>query len=340
MERIEHPDWKLTMSIFRRRAVGACFLVSAVGALIWGIAGNPGKATATAVNSPYINSAYADRPGEPTHFSPNYVFGRLTSNPLNNYIRDITWSSWGSQVAIGAGSVSLLDGTTSTSPVTVTLGGLRRCAGVSVYTTYSLALADGATQPKHWPRGRTGTFPCTISIANPTGNYQGKARRDGGCGFMGLDIDSLNRGGSIESGGPPEWHPRLPLWGRNLETVFCFLRWKHWGSRVTTATGIREVLSIPHTHKPHWPVSLKLSHPIWCPAAGQETPYVGAITYGALRLTLYGKPRPFKGFGNLRRDAGKQIGKRHVYTQRLKQDPSECFLGYSAAAPTGISGEP
>jgi hypothetical protein len=116
---------------------------------------------------PYLNSASADRPVEPTHFSPLYVDPQLANKALNNYIRGITWESWGGAEAVGHGQVTLLNGTSETSPVIVTLGGLSQCAGLSVYTRYSLELGSDAAEPSEWPVGKSGSFPCEIGIAAP-----------------------------------------------------------------------------------------------------------------------------------------------------------------------------
>jgi len=104
--------------------------------LVAGVLASQGSAAprSSSAEAPVFNSAYADRGIRPTHFSPLYVIGQLMENDLNNYVRDITWSSWGESEALGTGKVSLLNGTTESSPVTIALGGVRDCAGVRAYT--------------------------------------------------------------------------------------------------------------------------------------------------------------------------------------------------------------
>ena len=131
------------------------------------------SSASAAAAPPWINSGFADRPVEPTRFSPGLAKRppkALTFTPINNYVRSITWSSWGGSEAVGSGRVSLLRGEEGyemvpwlpeeTSPVSVRLGDLRECLGVKVYTTYSLELAPSAEAPAGWPRGQRGSFPC------------------------------------------------------------------------------------------------------------------------------------------------------------------------------------
>jgi hypothetical protein len=48
---------------------------------------------------PVINAGYANRPIEPTHFSPNDIYETFSSTYWNSYVSDITWSSWGGDQA-------------------------------------------------------------------------------------------------------------------------------------------------------------------------------------------------------------------------------------------------
>lgn len=282
---------------------------------------------------PYINSPHADLPVEPTRFSSTFPEGTVApySIHINNYVRSIQWSSWGGRTAIGSGEVSLLHGSASdyfapgeNSPVTVTLGGLSKCAGVPVYTSYSLTLAPGAEAPKGWPKGQSGTFPCRIKVANS----KGSARRVSYCPFRGFQ-PSYEYGAAAEHRfKAPTWQPRLP---RKGSTVFCNLKWRHWGAPRTVATGLRENLSVSHRGRRVWPARLELMDPIWCPAAGQEAPHVAAITYSTFKLTLYGKGRiPTRRSLNSYGHKGLR-GK--VYWQRIRSSPLECQLGVESDNP-------
>lgn len=300
------------------------------------VSSQPGK------SAPYLNSASADRPVEPTHFSPLYVDPKLANKPLNNYIRGITWESWGGAEAVGHGQVTLLNGTIETSPVIVRLDGLSQCAGLSVYTSYSLELGPGAAEPSEWPVGQSGSFPCEIGIAAPAqpGTYiPGQFHR--GCSLEGLNVDQLDREGNPGGGGPPPWWPALPHYlGLNPSThpgenQLCMLRWSDWGSAVAKGTGVRVDMGRSHSDRRYWPARLTLRDPVWCPAAGQEDPGFAAITYGELRVTLFGQPRfgdPTRGTIPLR--APRELsGKRRTYSQRIDATPARCFLGYSESSP-------
>jgi hypothetical protein len=299
-------------------------------------------ASAKSTGVPVINAASADRPIEPTHFSPLYVDPQLSNKALNNYVRAINWENWGDAEAIGHGQVTLLDGTSATAPVTVMLSGLRQCAGISTYTRYSLELAPGATEPSEWPVGKSGSFPCEIGIAAPAqpGTYiPGKFHR--GCSLEGLNVDHLDREGEPGGGGPPPWQPSLPHYPgldpstHPNENQFCMLRWSGWGSPVAEGTGVRVDMGRSHSQRRYWPAKLTLGDPVWCPAAGQEDPGFAAITYGELSVTLFGEPR----FGDPTRGTiplsapQERSGRRRTYHQRVDATPAECFLGYSETSP-------
>jgi hypothetical protein len=279
---------------------------------------------------PYINTGYADRPIEPTHFSPNDVSETLAPNYWNSYVSAITWMSWGSGQAVGTGLVSLLEGNGATSPVTVNLGGKQDCAGVPVYTTYSLELAPGAAAPRQWPKGKTGTFPCERLRV-----YGYSPMSPEGCDFRGL-----GRASNWHEGGHyPRWQPKPPP---EPETdtageTFCYLRWRHWGQPTATAKGIREWLAIPHSEERYWPVELRLSDPLWCQAATSSFPAVGAsaITYGRLDMTLWGKPRRYKGT-NPSKATGQRRGKKQSFVERITSGEGECAIGTELESTTGV----
>jgi hypothetical protein len=301
--------------------------------------------TADAARSPVINSGFADRPVEPTHFSPGYPTKELTYTTVNNYVRSIKWSSWGGKEAIGTGQVSLLHGERfyesvtwlpeETSPVTVRLGGLRNCLGVPVYTTYSLTLAPGAEAPMGWPQGQQGYFPCHAESGYRKRN---EFPRDDCQAYYGLEQERVAPSNGDHFSIELRWKPKAPA--RNFE--LCHLRLKHWGAPVATmigsATGqfegpIRDVI---------WPVRLELKDPTWCPGgAGVPSDGTSPITYGAIRLTLYGKgtdflewvdskqgdPMPSVGWLSTPR------GKPHVYWQRLKSKGNQCLVGLEVRNP-------
>ena len=99
-----------------------------------------------------------------------------------------------------------------------------------------------------------------------------------------------------------------------------------------------KTLTVSHRNRRYWPAKLVLSHPLWCPAAGQETPFAAAITYGEARATLYGSPRPLPRRKPIPARAFHELsGKRRVYRQRLRVSPADCFLGWSQDDPTGIT---
>lgn len=270
---------------------------------------------------PYINAGYADRPIEPTHFSPNDVSETLAPNYWNSYVSDITWTSWGGDQAFGTGRVSLLEWNGATSPVTVTLAGKQDCAGVPVYTSYSLELAPGAMAPRQWPEGKTGTFPCE----RPSMFGYSPAPPEG-CIFHGLGRSSTWH----EGGRYPRWQPKPPP-EPETETngeALCYLKWRHWGQPTATAKGIREWLATPHSQERYWPVELKLSNPMWCPAATSSFPVVGAsaITYGRLEMTLWGGPRRYEGT-NPSKAVGQRKGRKRSFVERLTSGAEECAIG-------------
>lgn len=252
-----------------------------------------------AAPQPVINSLFADHPVMPSSFSPLKVDGK-SGFRLNNFVRDIQWRSWGGKTATGSGQVSLLNDDGSTSPVTVVLGGLKRCAGVRVYTTYSLPLDAGAQQPKGWPAGQTGAFPCKIAI----GAYSGRR-----LGPKSNCIKGLQRPSKDPELTAP-WQPRPPdgFW------LLCELRWKNWGQSEATGSGtIRRARHVRGRYE--WRIKVKLSNPVWCPRTGS---YGSGITYGALVVTIQD--------GQLA-----NAGNRRSYEQRIKPSAPLCQLGYPEA---------
>ncbi len=304
--------------------------------LIAGCLAAPAAVARPASVVPVFNSSYADSGVEPTRFSPIFVIGELAENDLNNYVRNVHWSSWGDNEALGRGEVSLLNGTSETSSVTVRLGGLRDCAGVKSYSTYELDLDPGASQPKRWPVGQSASFPCDIYLAGPTyGNYQGITTRGHAC-TQGLSIDHEGRFPIGDGGGLVPWKPPLPMTAKSPQRLFCQMKWDAWGKSRISGTAYMLALTYRHTGRRYWPAKLELSHAVWCPAAGQETPFASAITYGEFRATLFGSPRPLVD-GTVPASAFRDFsGDRHVYRQRLRPTSQACWLGYSDGDPTGV----
>lgn len=330
------------------RLIGGLVLVGLLIAL--GAADSAGAA-----QPPYINSGFADRPVEPTHFSPDHPV--LTYTTVNNYVRDVKWSSWGGKEAVGSGQVSLLHGEEGTematwlpeetSPVSVRLGGLHDCLGVEVYTTYSLSLASGAEAPMGWPRGRHGTFPCRVESG---GYWDGaKLAHEKYCEYRGLQQERVAPGNGDHVTVVLHWTPRTP---GDQGLVFCHMRVEHWGAPVATVIGSATgQLARPHVHPALqdviWPARLEFRDPAWCPGAAGDPwfsssdPGVGGaapVTYGAIRLTLYGNGRTME-WVNGKPDIGWRTvpnGKPRVFLQRLKTGPSQCLLGIEMPNPVYV----
>lgn len=244
-------------------------------------------ADARADRMPVIGALLTDRAVEPTHFSPNDI-GEMNLSPLvSNYVSSITWSSWGGPRAEGVGNVSLLDGTDETyavppahtSPVAVTLSGLRSCAGIRVYTAYRIDLEAGSAEPAFWPKGQTGRFGCTpLGISGPR-----PSRRNPGC-TQGLNAPRMGLIPGDPYAAPAVWKPRLP--GAGL-TVLCGLEWTGWGTPNAVANGVRENLARVHSQRRVWPASVRASRPVWCPAVGGTS----AIVYSKLTVRIFGPAR-------------------------------------------------
>ncbi len=245
-------------------------------------------------SSVLLNLGYADNPIRPTQFGPSRGPGNFSG--VRDYVRDLTWDSWGSEQATGTGQVRLLEDRASTSPVAVTLAGLKQCAGKSVYTTYSLALAEGAAQPKLWPDGSTGTFPCRI-VAGYFNNNDPGTKPGGPFGCV------LTKG----LGG--KWTPKLPR--GSAYSGLCAMRWTTWAQPAVTGKGVMRNGST------QWGAKAQLSAPAWCPRQ--------AMSYTRLRMTIYGTGEAIPGGGNvtkrdadrLRRTVDRPGVKKRVYQQTL-----------------------
>jgi hypothetical protein len=258
-------------------------------------------ASAALANAPVLlNARFASGPVEPTTFGPDKGPGPYIE--ASNYVEGITWSSWGGSQATGSGRVRLLVGTT-TSPVTVTLGGLTDCGGQSIYTTYSLALAPAAATPRFWPDGQNGSFPCHITAGylNPTDPGERQAAARGDCTFNGLV-----KLGTYAT--PVPWAPVPP---RGRYVGLCRMSWRSWGSSSAIGTGImRNGFS-------QWAAVDEVSGLAWCPSQG--------LAYTKAKMTLYGKGEKLTKKGSvtkgeaahLLRSLGKPSVRKRVYTQSL-----------------------
>jgi hypothetical protein len=252
-----------------------------------------------------INSRLAEGPERPRHFG--WLSTDNTEGTPINWVREINWTNWGGPTADGVGQVGLLDERTGTSPVNVELGGRQECGGVQVYSNYNLTLQPGAPEPAGWTALRMGSFPCRIAIGNYSGERLG---RRSNCVF-GLYETSPNPKGGAR---PARWHPKAP----EGKWFLCQLRLKHWGQPVVTGAGMAR-LGAHLRGRIEWPVSVKISRPIWCPKSGE---YGSAITYSRLTITLHGND--LQNAGNARR-----------YIQRIEtpKNLARCELGIQESHP-------
>lgn len=227
-----------------------------------------------------INSRFADRAERPTRFSPDNIteiIGDATGvyyGLYNDYVREVSWNSWGGETATGTGQVSLLaEDDKETSPISVTLSGRQRCAGLQVYTTYSLTLAPGATAPPGWSEGRSGRFPCVIALP---GGYQGER--------LGPHSNCIS-GLYAPNGNPRDlpvapWQPKP----RGGHWFLCRLHFSSWGQTRAVGGGSAGLPSHAVRGRSEWPIRIELSKPVWCPRAGGG--YSSAITYSALTFKI------------------------------------------------------
>jgi hypothetical protein len=267
----------------------------------------PSAAVSAKGSAVFINSRFADRAEAPTRFSPDDItttIGKATGiyyALYNDYVRDISWNSWGGESATGSGQVSLLtEDDKSTSPVTVTLGDRRRCAGLEVYTTYSLTLAAGATAPPGWAEGRSGRFPCVIALP---GGYQGERLGQRSNCISGLYQPNANPRDLPVA----PWQPKP----RGGHWFLCKLHFSSWGNPRAVGGGTAALPSHAVSRRHEWQIRIELSKPVWCPRAGDG--YSSAITYSALTFNLLG--------GNPSNEGG-----RRRYSQSMHAGSSRCQL--------------
>lgn len=247
----------------------------------------------------YLNAPFADRGLEPTEFSPTSGPGPgAASLPGVGYVQALKWTSWGGPEATGTGRVRLLTDRTSASTVSVTLRGARNCGGVMAYSTYSLQLPQGSQQPRYWPSGQTGGFPCRISAGAyiPGSALARRPEAQGGCVFHGLEIHNQGAPGLpwlayiFE---PPaiSWNPGLPR--GSAYSGFCRMQWSTWGAQTVTGKGVLR------TGVKQWGVKVQVGQPAWCRGLG--------VAYSRLVMTLYGSGEPISGQGNISQGAANRL---------------------------------
>lgn len=234
----------------------------AVGGSMAGVAALVGIAVVLATPAAsqaqvYFNDAGASGPVEPTAFAP--------ASPccLTEYMRDLTWQSWGGAEATATGAVALgrvePSGAEALSPATVTLSGLSSCGGQPVYSSYEIRVASGVTPGVDWSRARTGTFACRFSAEN----YR---------------PSSFDARGDCELSPPDEraWTPEIPrLW----QPGFCRMQWTGFD---TGPTAIGK--GVMRTGLEQFGAEVRLSGLEWCQEGIGD-----AIAYTSLSMTIYGK---------------------------------------------------
>jgi hypothetical protein len=264
-----------------------------------------------AVASVFINAHLASAATEPASFAPNQGPGPYIET--TDYVEQIHWSSWGAAQATGSAQVQLLTDATSTSPATVTLGGLSSCGGQLVYTTYTLALAPGAASPKLWPQGQSGSFPCHITAAAYNG-VERLSRADAARGHCVLN-DGLEVLLPTSPPIAPRWTPKTPPHG-NLSPGMCAMLWTSWGKPLAVGRGVMRDGSA------QWPAKVELSALAWCPREG--------IAYSTLAMTLYGHGEAITGMGSVsKHDAARlrgEIGRRGLGAATYRQTRADCTL--------------
>lgn len=282
--------------------------------------------------TPVIGAVYADRGVEPTRFSPNEINDLASSWYLNNYVRSIHWTSWGGPTAEGEGQVSLLDGNefnyetppTHQSPVHIQLTNLEECSGVPTYTSYSLTLAPGAAEPTRWPKGASGSLPCSGIL----GNFYRTARpkhRFRGCGQGIVEPRRNPREEDKPNLVQVRWDRALPGPG---DPFFCGLAYTAWEGSRRRANGLMENLYFDHAKERNWPAVVEWSKPAWCSSGAEgKTP----ITFTEFRVTIYGPPRkPTK--KTLSSYGHKGLPVTHRSRQSFTPGPL-CSSGYSGVNP-------
>lgn len=317
--------------------------------LLLGFAGGIATATASSEARPArINAPYTDQAVEPNFFSPeaNRCYG---GNGLR-YIDDIHWTTWGDQIAVGTGIAGhgcfkeleeFSPGQPSASkppepegsPVSITLGNQRKCAGSVVYTTYTLNLEPGAATPNLWSRMRTGAFPCNPAAPGCTVYLFAGESPKRGPSDCALHLESLRGHSTV----PAPWKPRtppgqVPQLRRMLATV-----WTQWGGARTVGRGaMLDQHKVAHGGETNllWPAKVELSDPVWCPRLGFQSPGSHAFSYMSLRLTLYGRgleEKKNRGYNSrlmvrARHLVGTHGLRRHVFRQRATVTQRTCGL--------------
>lgn len=191
----------------------------------------------------------------------------------NAAISGVSWSSWGGTTAEGTGQalIQWTDATTglhaqdhATVPVLVTASGLSTCGGVSVYTTLTLSVAAGTTEPPHFAQVAHDreVLPCAVHAGRYVAGQQ--ERHDpNGCFFSGVSEHIVV---------PP------------FSIFYCAMHWKGWGSSTTTGEGVARI------GFKQYGIRVKLSSVRWCTK--------WAISYTRETAEIWGAGEAISGMGN------------------------------------------
>lgn len=325
-------------------------MVSMLWASIAGAASTaPAKAFATAKAAVQINAHYTDRAVEPKWFTPSPAMQTCEASGRVQYLDEIQWSTWGGPkatgTAIGGRNCRRYDNTTRTivsigpaggSPVTVTLSGSTHCAGYTIYTAYSLALAPGAAEPAGWPHLKSGRFPCNVSAPGCSSHLSPGRLRAKSPTDCRLGLKRLTGERKVSA----RWKPHTPPGQEPSRRRLLAAVWTGWGDIRTVGRGAmldqhdgRRGLLLDYL----WPGKVELSDPTWCPRLGELDPgdsYGNAFVYTSLRLTLYGNGvKEKKNQGDyyydelavkVRRMVGRAGLRKHVFTQRVSVTRAMC----------------
>jgi hypothetical protein len=224
-------------------------------------------------------SVYLDQAGLSEAIRPSSLrLGEYHSADLhtlaNAAISGVSWSSWGGTTAEGTGQalIQWTDATTglhaqdhATVPVLVTASGLSTCGGVSVYTTLTIGVAAGATEPPHFAQVQYDreVLPCAVHAGRYVAGQQ--ERHDpNGCFFAGVSERIIV---------PP------------FSIFYCAMRWKDWGASTTTGEGVARI------GFKQYGIRVKLSGVRWCKK--------WTVSYTKETAEIWGAGEAISGMGNV-----------------------------------------
>jgi hypothetical protein len=257
-----------------RRSVGAAVV-------LWALAG--GAAALGDSPSVYLNdtATHGSMPPVSIGGGPGLVHAKPGEDLFSeHFLSSLSWTGWGGVEPTATGEVSLLiPDSPAFSPVTVTLGGLTDCDGVSIYTRYALAVPAGARLPEGWEWERSLSLPCLVSADGfyPNDPSVRAAYRRGDC-----------TPASLAGTNDEHFTPRLPR--SALYAGFCRMRWTGWGTGSASGVGVfRDGIL-------QWGVAAVMSRPEFCglpgEAEGGGTPLNLGVNYTSLTIKLYGRGKP------------------------------------------------